>query len=128
VVRRLAEAGRVESFSPAETVFARGETVSGWRAFSQKGVELHVVLTGGADGQHERESHGNLSRVTTSASCRSSDGEPRSADVVASTDGMTTFAMSKWQFDDLLQEHPHIAIPSCASWRAGCGPPRRALP
>ena len=48
LLRRIAEAGREESFGPGEVVLVEGEEVSGFRAFSPKGVEMHVVLTGSA--------------------------------------------------------------------------------
>jgi CRP/FNR family cyclic AMP-dependent transcriptional regulator len=111
VVRRLAEAGRVESFSPDETVLARGEPVSGWRAFSPKGVEFHVVLTGTATVILNGAHHGDLGPGDYFGELSLIDGEPRSADIVASTDGLTTFAISKWQFEELLEQHPQIAIP-----------------
>jgi CRP/FNR family cyclic AMP-dependent transcriptional regulator len=111
VVRRVAETGRVESFSPDETVFAHGESVSGWRAFSPKGVELHIVLSGSAAVILQGAHHGTLQPGDYFGELSLIDGEPRSADIVASTEGLTTFAISKWQFEELLEEFPRIAIP-----------------
>ena len=110
VVRRLADAGRVESFSPDETVLARGEDVGGWRAFSPKGVEFHIVLAGSATVTVNEAHHGILGPGDYFGELSLIDGEPRSADIAAGTDGLTTFAISKWQFEELLEEHPHIAI------------------
>jgi CRP-like cAMP-binding protein len=39
------------------------------------------------------------------------DGQPRSADVVAGDGGLSTFALPRWSFDELLTSHPEIAIP-----------------
>ena len=110
VVRRLVDAGRVESFSPGETVLARGEDVGGWRAFSPKGVEFHIVLTGSATVTVDDAHHGGLGPGDYFGELSLIDGEPRSADIAAGPDGLTTFAISKWQFEELLEEHPHIAI------------------
>jgi CRP/FNR family transcriptional regulator len=39
------------------------------------------------------------------------DGEPRSAEVVAGDDGLQTFALTKWSFEALMEEHPEVAVP-----------------
>ena len=39
------------------------------------------------------------------------DDGPRTADVVAGLDGLETFALTKWTFNDLLVDHPEVAIP-----------------
>ena len=38
------------------------------------------------------------------------DGGPRTADVVAGADGLETFALTKWTFEDLLKDHPEVAV------------------
>ena len=48
LLRRIADSGRVETFAPGATVLSEGEEVSGFRSFSPKGVEMHVVLAGSA--------------------------------------------------------------------------------
>ncbi len=73
---------------------------------------MHVVLEGTRAGQRARRAgqpvlgpgayFGELSLI---------DGAPRSADVVAGPDGLTTFALSKWTFEDLLDKHPEVAVP-----------------
>ena len=51
------------------------------------------------------------------------DGGPRSAGVVAGDGGLTTFAIPKWTFDELLTKHPEVAVPML---RVLCGRLRRA--
>ena len=45
LLRRIADSGRVETFAPGATVLSEGEEVSGFRSFSPKGVEMHVVIS-----------------------------------------------------------------------------------
>ena len=104
-------------------MLARGEDVGGWRAFSPKGVEFHIVLTGSATVTVDDAHHGGLGRGDYFGELSLIDGEPRSADITAGPDGLTTFALSKWQFEELLEEHPHIAISMLRVMAAACGPP-----
>jgi CRP/FNR family cyclic AMP-dependent transcriptional regulator len=69
------------------------------------------VLAGGATVLLDGAQHGTLGPGDYFGELSLIDGEPRSADIVASADGLTTFAMSKWQFEELLEEHPRIAVP-----------------
>jgi CRP/FNR family transcriptional regulator, cyclic AMP receptor protein len=50
------------------------------------------------------------------------DGQPRSADVIAEPAGLLTFAISKWTFETLIEDHPEVAVPMlrvlCARLRA----------
>jgi predicted metalloprotease with PDZ domain len=39
------------------------------------------------------------------------DGLPRSAEVRAGPDGLSTFAITKWTFADLIEDHPEVAVP-----------------
>ena len=48
VLKRLADAGRVVEAPPGAEIVSAGESVSGFRAFSPEGVEMHVILTGTA--------------------------------------------------------------------------------
>ena len=111
VLRRIAEGGREETFAPGETVLAQGEQVSGFRSFSPKGVEMHVVLAGGAVASVDGVVHGHVGPGDYFGELSLIDGGPRSADVVAGPEGMTTFALAKWTFTDLLTEHPEVAVP-----------------
>lgn len=111
MLRRIAESGREETFSPGQTVLAEGEEVSGFRSFSLKGVEMHVVLTGSAAASVEGQRHGSVGPGDYFGELSLIDGQPRSADVVAGDDGLTTFALAKWTFNDLLETHPEVAVP-----------------
>jgi CRP-like cAMP-binding protein len=111
VLGRIADAGHVAEFEAGADVVHAGEPVSGFRAFSPKGVEMHVILSGQAvvvvngrtvDTLGPGEYFGELSLI---------DGQPRSADVVAGDGGLSTFALPRWSFDELLTSHPEIAIP-----------------
>jgi CRP-like cAMP-binding protein len=111
VMNRIAEQGTVSDYAPGGVVVAQGDEVKGFAAFAPRGAEMHVLLSGTADvvvdGQVVRtlvagEYFGELSLV---------DEAPRSADIVAGAEGMTSFALSKWAFEDLLENHPEVAVP-----------------
>ncbi len=111
VLTRIAESGRVVESPPGAEMVRAGEPVSGFRAFSPEGVEMHVILTGTAivrvNGQVVRtlvadDYFGELSLI---------DGQPRSADIVAGGYGLTTWAMPKWDFDAVVKEHPEVLLP-----------------
>ena len=111
VLRRIAEAGREERFEPGEVVITEGEEVSGFRSFSQRGVEMHVVLTGTALASVHGTQHAELRPGEYFGELSLIDGLPRSAEVRAGERGLSTFAISKWTFADLLDEHPEVALP-----------------
>ncbi len=111
VLARLAEAGRVVETPAGAPIVRAGEPVTGFRAFSPEGVEMHVILTGTAtvrvNGQPVRtlvadDYFGELSLI---------DGQPRSADVVAGESGLTTWALPKWDFESVVKEHPEVLLP-----------------
>lgn len=109
VLRRVAESGREETFEPGAVVLAQGEEVGGFRSFSQRGVEMHVVLSGTAQVAVAHESHGTVGPGDYFGELSLIDGLPRSAEVTAGPDGLTTFALTKWTFTELLDAHPEIA-------------------
>jgi CRP/FNR family transcriptional regulator, cyclic AMP receptor protein len=111
ILRRIAEAGREESFEPGRVVLAQGEEVGGFRGFSQKGVEMHVVLSGDATASVDGADHGRIVPGQYFGELSLVDGQPRSAEVRAGEQGMTTFALDKWTFTKLLEEHPEVAVP-----------------
>lgn len=111
VLRRIAESGREETFDPGQTVLAQGEEVGGFRSFSSKGVEMHVILAGNAQASVDDRVHGTLDPGDYFGELSLIDGLPRSAAVVAGERGMTTFALAKWTFNDLLERHPEVAVP-----------------
>ncbi|MGD9954950.1 MAG: cyclic nucleotide-binding domain-containing protein [Candidatus Nanopelagicales bacterium] len=111
VLSHIADAGSTAEYAEGTAVIVQGDSVTGFRAFSPAGVEMHVVLDGAArvlvDGQQvnrltEGDYFGELSLI---------DGRPRSADIVADAGGLTTFALSRWTFEDLLDKHPEVAVP-----------------
>jgi CRP-like cAMP-binding protein len=108
---RIADAGREETFAAGEKVLSEGEEVSGFRSFSAKGVEMHVVLTGGAVASVDGVEHARLGPGDYFGELSLIDGKPRSADVVAGEDGMTTLGLAKWTFTELLEAHPEVAVP-----------------
>jgi CRP/FNR family transcriptional regulator, cyclic AMP receptor protein len=111
LLRRIAEAGREEAFAAGEVVLVEGEEVSGFRSFSAKGVEMHVVLTGTARATVDGVPHAVLGPGDYFGELSLIDGGPRSAEVTAGDDGMTTFALAKWTFQELLDKHPELALP-----------------
>ena len=111
VLRRIAGAGREESFGPGQVVLAQGEEVAGFRGFSEKGVEMHVVLSGDATASVDGAVHGRIAPGEYFGELSLVDGQPRSAEVRTGDQGMTTFALDKWTFAELLEEHPEVAVP-----------------
>jgi CRP/FNR family transcriptional regulator, cyclic AMP receptor protein len=111
LLQRIAEASREESFEPGATVLSEGEEVSGFRSFSPKGVEMHVVLAGSATAGVEGVAHATLGPGDYFGEVSLIDGLPRSADIVAGDDGLTTLGLAKWTFHELLETHPEIAVP-----------------
>jgi CRP/FNR family transcriptional regulator, cyclic AMP receptor protein len=111
VLSQLALYGKPQSFSAGERVTIEGAAVGGWAPFSQTGVFFHVVLEGSGEVRKHGaavalvgpgEYFGELSLI---------DGGPRTADVVAGPDGLSSLAFDKWTFAELLEEHPEIAVP-----------------
>ena len=111
LLRRIAESGREETFGAGDQVLAEGEEVGGFRSFSPKGVEMHVVLRGSAAASVEGVAHATLGPGDYFGEVSLIDGKPRSAEIVAGDGGLTTFALAKWTFHELLDTHPEIAVP-----------------
>jgi CRP-like cAMP-binding protein len=111
VLRRIAEAGREETFAAGEEVIVQGEEVSGFRSFSSRGVEMHVVLSGFAEALVDGNPHGRIGPGEYFGELSLVDGLPRSAEVRAGPDGLSTFAITKWTFADLIEDHPEVAVP-----------------
>lgn len=111
VLRRIADAGREESYAPGSSVLAQGEEVGGFRSMSHRGVEMHVVLDGAAVSSVDGQVHVTLGPGDYFGEISLIDGQPRSADVTAGAEGLTTFALPKWTFNDVLEHHPEVAVP-----------------
>lgn len=111
VLSRIADSGHVADFAPGVDVVNAGEPVSGLRSFSPKGVEMHVILAGQAIVVVNGRTVGTLAPGDYFGELSLIDGQPRSADVVAGDDGLSTFALPRWSFNELLTEHAEIALP-----------------
>jgi CRP-like cAMP-binding protein len=122
VIRRIAESGERLAYAAGSTVISEGAAVGGFAAFSLPTVGMHVVLEGGGRVLVAGVEHGTLGPGSYFGELSLIDGQPRSADVVAGTEGLLTFAISKWTFETLLEEHPVVAVPMlrvlCARLRA----------
>lgn len=111
VLKRLAEAGRVVEAPPGAEIIHAGEPVSGFRAFSPEGVEMHVILTGTATVRVNGQVVGTLIADDYFGELALIDGKPRSADVVAGDSTLTTWALPKWEFENVVKEHPEVLLP-----------------
>lgn len=111
VLGQIADRGHEAEYAPGTVVIVQGESVEGFKAFSPNGVEMHVVLSGSARVDVNGQTHTVLGPGTYFGEISLIDGGPRSADVVAGDDGLRTLALSKWTFEDLLENHPEIAVP-----------------
>ncbi len=111
VLKRLAESGRVVESPPGEEIVHAGEPVTGFRAFSPRGVEMHVILKGTADVLVNSRAVQTLGVDDYFGELALIDGQPRSADIVAGDSGLTTWALPKWDFDAVVKEHPEVLLP-----------------
>ena len=111
VLKRLAESGRVMEAPPGAEIVHAGEPVSGFRAFSPDGVEMHVILTGTATVRVNGQVVGTLIADDYFGELALIDGQPRSADVVAGQSGITTWSLGKLEFDKVVEEHPEVLLP-----------------
>ena len=111
VIGQIAERGHEASYAVGVPVVVQGESVSGFKAFSPTGVEMHVILEGRARVDVDGVTHTVLGPGQYFGEVALIDGLPRSADVVPEEGGLRTFAISKWTFEDLLDHHPEVAVP-----------------
>ena len=111
VLKRLADSGRVMEAPPGAEIVHAGEPVSGFRAFSPEGVEMHVILTGTATVRVNGEVVGTLIADDYFGELALIDGKPRSADVIAGDSGLTTWGLPKWEFENIVKEHPEVLLP-----------------
>jgi CRP/FNR family cyclic AMP-dependent transcriptional regulator len=122
VIRRIADSGEREAYAGGATVISQGAAVGGFSAFALPTVGMHVVLEGNARVAVHGVEQVMLGPGSYFGELSLIDGEPRSADVVAAPGGLLTFAISKWTFETLLEEHPEVAVPMlrvlCARLRA----------
>ena len=111
VLTRIADSGHVADYVAGADVVHAGDPVSGFRAFSPKGVEMHVILSGEAVVRVNGRTVGTLGPGDYFGELSLIDGQPRSADVIAGDEGLSTFALPRWSFNELLTEHAEIAVP-----------------
>lgn len=111
VLRRIEASGEEQQFVPGEMVTEEGDSVAGLKAFSRTGVFFHLVLSGSGTVRQDGGFIGAVKPGDYFGELSLIDGLARSADVIASDEGLTTFAIPKWTFETLLQEHPEVAVP-----------------
>jgi CRP/FNR family cyclic AMP-dependent transcriptional regulator len=111
VLKRLAASGEVQEFAPGDVVTAEGASVGGLAPFSRTGVFFHLTLDGAGEVRVHGDTVASVGPGGYFGELALIDGEPRSADVVAGAAGLRTFALNKWSFETLLEEHPEVAIP-----------------
>ncbi len=111
VLARIADSGHEARYAEGTVVLVQGDAVTGFKAFSPAGVEMHVVLEGSARIDVDGVTHTVLGPGTYFGEIALLDGRPRTADVVAGEGGLRTLALSKWAFDGLLEQHPEVAVP-----------------
>jgi len=111
VLGRIADSGEVVSYDAGAAVLFAGEPTAGFRAFSPAGVSMHVIVSGSAVVRVGSEVVATLGSGAYFGELSLIDGGPRSADVAAGDGGLTTFALPKWSFDELLKDHPEVAVP-----------------
>jgi len=111
VLAHIAEAGHQATYAAGDAVIVQGDSVTGFKAFSPTGVEMHVILEGAARVDVDGVTHNHLGPGEYFGEIALIDGRPRTADVVAEPGGLSTLAISKWTFEDLLEKHPEVAVP-----------------
>ena len=111
VLTRIAEAGHEVAFPAGAEAVRAGESVAGFREFSPKGVEMHVVTKGQAVVRVHDRDVATLGPGSYFGELALIDGHPRSADVLAGDAGLSTFALPRWSFKELIATHPEIAVP-----------------
>ena len=111
VFRRLEQDGQRRSYTAGQAVTQSGESVSGFAPFSREGVMMHVVVAGSGEVSRNGQVVTQVGPGQYFGELALIDDGPRTADVVAGLDGLETFALTKWTFNDLLVDHPEVAIP-----------------
>ncbi len=109
VLKRLAHAGRVVQALPGAVIIQSGESVSTFHAHSP--LHMHVILVGDATAQVNGHVVESLAVGDYFGELALIDGQPRSADVVAGQDGITTWSLGKFEFDKVVEEHPEVLLP-----------------
>jgi CRP/FNR family transcriptional regulator, cyclic AMP receptor protein len=111
VFKRIAQDGQRRSYSAGQAVTQVGDAVGGFAPFSREGVMMHVVIGGSGEVSRNGEVVAQVGPGDYFGELSLIDDGPRTADVVAGLDGLETFAITKWTFNDLLADHPEVAVP-----------------
>jgi CRP/FNR family transcriptional regulator len=111
VLKQMERDGEVQEFKPGDVVTHEGQPVGGLAPFSRTGVFFHLVLEGSGEVSRRGTVVGTVGPGAYFGELSLIDGEPRSAEVVAGDDGLQTFALTKWSFEALMEEHPEVAVP-----------------
>ncbi len=99
VLRQLIEGGREVDHKPGREVAAEGR---GAAAF-------HYVMDGSAQVTVGGSARGELKPGDYFGEISLIDGKPRSATVKAGDDGMKTFAIDRFEFNQVIKTHPDVA-------------------
>ncbi len=110
-LRKLADSGEVRDFEAGTVVTTEGAKVEGFSAFGREGAYFHLILDGAADVSRHGASVASIGPGAYFGEVSLIDGGPRSAEVTAGADGLRTFSVQKWSFENLLEEHPEVAVP-----------------
>lgn len=90
-----------------EMAFKPGETIVGERGV---GVGFYLILEGRAEVRKGGKVLASLGKGQFFGEMSVIDGQPRSADVVAS-DPVRCWVLPAWNFAGLIKGHPEVAIP-----------------
>jgi CRP-like cAMP-binding protein len=72
------------------------------------GVGFHLILTGSAEVIVNGEVRSQMGPGAHFGEISLLDGEPRSATVRVGPEGATTFSLTSWRFNPLLDKHPEM--------------------
>ena len=75
------------------------------------GALFHVVLEGSGEVRRHGAVTARVGPGDYIGELSLIDGGPRTAEVVAGPDGLSSLAFDKWTFAELLEEHPEVAVP-----------------
>lgn len=111
VLSNIVDSGHVVDFASGAQVVQAGDSVAGFREFSPKGVEMHVIRSGEATVRVNGQVVATMGPGAYFGELALIDGQPRTADVFAADRGLSTFALPRWAFKELMAAHPEIAVP-----------------